>query len=324
MLSIFLGPDSYTKHKIIQEHVASLGLPLEVLVMPDELPMDQLTSQDLFSGKKAFLVSGAIAQLDDKKVEALTAGPHQVFFVDDKIDKRTTFGKSLTSRKDIAVKEFPLPHGRELNSWIQKRVGEMGGKIDTNAVEAFAIRLGRDSGSEVKFGGKVVSVEEIFTLWETEKEIEKLISFAAGEPITEQMVIDLVEERGEARVLDIVDAIAQKQKQRAMELLEKFLQNETGSDEKGKIIQLNALLSEQFRNVAMIQDFTETRVPDDAILSQTSWKSGRLFVIRKIAARFEHKKIMDVLAKLSALDEELKTGSTPPRVLLDLIMVQLL
>jgi len=324
MLSIFLGPDSYTKHRVIQEKVDALRLPLEVLIMPEELPMDQLTSQDLFSGKKAFLVSGAIARLDEKKVEALTLGPHQVFFMDEKIDKRTTFGKSLTLRKDISIQEFPLPHGRQLNEWIQKRVKELGGSMDTKAIEALSVRLGRDSGSETKFGGKVVSVEEIFSLWEAEHEIEKLVSYAAEEGITEEMVMHLVEERGEARVLDIVDAIAQKQKQHAMELLEQFLQNETGSDEKGKIIQLNALLSEQFRNVAMIQDFVKNNVPDDAILSQTSWKSGRLFVIRKIAARFENKKIMDVLAKLSALDEELKTGSTPPRVLLDLIMVQLL
>ncbi|MCL5009174.1 MAG: hypothetical protein M1400_02420, partial [Patescibacteria group bacterium] len=59
-------------------------------------------------------------------------------------------------------------------------------------------------------------------------------------------------------------------------------------------------------------------------LEITGWKPGRLFVVKKIASRFAAPKVWQTLFKLEALDTELKTSSTPPRVLLDLILSQLL
>jgi DNA polymerase III delta subunit len=101
------------------------------------------------------------------------------------------------------------------------------------------------------------------------------------------------------------------------------LQNFTGADEKTAIIQLNALLSEQFRSIAVAQNFLEEGTSDEQALAQTSWKPGRLFIMKKTAGRFAQKKVLDFLKKLEHLDEELKTSSTPPRVLLDLIVAQL-
>ena len=96
-----------------------------------------------------------------------------------------------------------------------------------------------------------------------------------------------------------------------------------GADEKGAIIQLNGLISEQFRNVAMAQDFLSQKKGENQILEITGWKSGRLFVMKKIASKFPAKKVLEFLSKLAALDEELKTSQTPPKVLLDLIVAQL-
>ena len=59
------------------------------------------------------------------------------------------------------------------------------------------------------------------------------------------------------------------------------------------------------------------------MLEILGWKSGRLFIMSKVAARFSATSVLGLLAKLKALDEELKTGSVPPRVLLDLIITQL-
>jgi DNA polymerase III delta subunit len=124
-------------------------------------------------------------------------------------------------------------------------------------------------------------------------------------------------------VLTKLHALAEKDK-RALELISKFLQEQTASDEKGSIIQLNALLSEQFRNVYMAQEFLAGKTSEADILDKTGWKSGRLFIMKKIAARFKPQTISETLSKLAALDEELKTSQTPPRVLLDLILAQLL
>ena len=47
------------------------------------------------------------------------------------------------------------------------------------------------------------------------------------------------------------------------------------------------------------------------MLEILGWKSGRLFIMSKVAARFSATSVLGLLAKLKALDEELKTGSVP-------------
>jgi len=84
------------------------------------------------------------------------------------------------------------------------------------------------------------------------------------------------------------------------------------------------VLSEQFRSILLVLAAQAERVPDQKLLADTGWKSGRLFVVRKNAARFSPRSIMELLQKLSFLDTELKSTSTPPRVLLDLILAPLL
>ena len=64
-------------------------------------------------------------------------------------------------------------------------------------------------------------------------------------------------------------------------------------------------------------------MPDDIILEKTEWKSGRLFVMKKLSAPFQEKALVSLLTKLEALDVELKSSSVPPKVLVDLIVSQI-
>jgi hypothetical protein len=45
--------------------------------------------------------------------------------------------------------------------------------------------------------------------------------------------------------------------------------------------------------------------------------------MKKLALNFDPKKVLEVLSKLESLDLELKTSTTPPRVILDLIIAGL-
>jgi len=291
----------------------------------DQTPLaGQFLETDLFSMPRVFVLQNIIPELSADEIAKLIASPNHIVPSVKFLDKRKKENKELAANKKITVKDFALPHGKELNSWIAKRVEFYGGKMNKDAVELLAVRLGRDRGRETKIGGKIISLEEVFNLWQADGEIKKLLAFAAGKEIGQREVLDLVSENGEVDVFDLTNAIADNQKQKAFELLKGFLKEQNASDEKGAIIQLNALLSEQFRNVAMVQDFIASKKSEDEILEATGWKSGRLFVVKKIAARFPSKKIVEFLNKLEALDEELKTSSTPPRVLLDLIVSQLL
>ena len=325
MLYLLLGPDDFSK----KEHIYSLAqkeaLRLEFFVDPASPPdLRQLASQDLFNKPKIFVLANLLGNIDiTANAENLAKAANHIFLIEQKLDKRSTENKKLLANKSITVKEFTLPHGQDLDKWIVSRAKELGGQISKEAAGELARRLGRDEAKETKVAGKVVAVEEIYNLSQADNEIKKLLAFANGREIGMDDVVNLVFENFETDVFEITNAIADGKKTEALTLIKNFLSFETGSEEKSGIIQLNALLSEQFRNVAMVQSFAADRVNESSILEKTGWKSGRLFIMKKIAGKFAPSKVLDFLNKLEALDEELKTSQTPPKVLLDLILVQL-
>ncbi len=324
MIILLLGSDDFSKKNFIDVLVAEKKALLSVFSDASELPeVTSLLESDLFSKSKVFVLQNFMPEFGAEAVEKCIATPNQIVISLKSLDKRKKENKEILANKKIQVQEFVLPHGKELDGWILQRVEFYGGKISKDAVNELAIRLGRDNGKETKVAGKVIAVEEVFNLWQADSEIQKLLSFSAGDEINRQAVLDLVPENGEVDVFDLTNAIADNKKQEAMQLLGKFLAAQTGSDEKSGVIQLNALLSEQFRNVAMVQDFMSRKTGESEILEKTGWKSGRLFVMNKIASKFPSRKIIELLNKLESLDEELKSSSTPPRVLLDLILSQL-
>ena len=279
--------------------------------------------QDLFSGKKIFVLENLLASLDLKEgmLEKLVRSENRIILLEEKADKRSSLVKSLLADKNVEQKIFDLPHGKQLDAYIVKRAAELGGRISPAAADLLARKL---ETQETKAGGKVVAVREIFNLWQAENEIGKLLAYCVNREVGPEDVSRLVSDGGEVDVLQITNAIGEKNKQLAMRLIGEFLSGQGAADEKAAVIQLNALLAEQFRNVAAIQSMLSDGWPESRMLEATGWKSGRLFVIKKISGRFAAKKITDFLGKLEHLDQELKSSSTPPKVLLDLIVSQLL
>lgn len=326
MISLFLGPDDFSKRERIKSLAEKDRQEADFFYGAEQVPdLAQLTEQNLFSASRIFVIKQGIGQydLDDRTVGQLAASKNHIIFFEEKLDKRSAQNKKLIGNKKVSLVNFVLPHGKEVNQWIERRVKDRDGKISAQAVEYLAKKIGRDEAKETKFGGKVVEVKEVYDLWQLDSEINKLLSFAQGREIEEEDVENLVATVQEGDILEIIDAIGEGKKDQTIKLLAKFLASELASDEKAKIIQFNALLADQFRSICIVQDLSAQRMPESQILEKTSWKSGRLFVMKKIAAKLQPAKVLGTLKKLEALDEELKSSSTPPKVILDLIIAQM-
>lgn len=322
MLYILLGPDDYSKKSFISALVKDKGADLAVYHQGDEMPdASRLTETDLFSKAKVFVFDGLMPEVGES-ADKLTESLNHIIISIDKLDKRKKENKDLLSRKDTTVKEFNLPHGLELNKWIEQRVKEQGGKISKSAIEELAIRLGRDNAKEIKAAGKIISTEEVYSLWQANSEIKKLMAYAQGRQIEIEDVQAIASENLEVDAFEIINAIGEGKKQLALDLMRSFLEHGSASDEKAGILQLNALLSDQMRSLAIAQDFIKCKVSDTQIIKRTAWKSGRLYIMKKISAHLSSSKVLETMKKLEALDEELKTSQTPPRVLLDMILAQ--
>lgn len=326
MLTLLLGSDDFSKTQYLKVKAQEKQAETQSFGKDDDLPnLDSLLEQNLFSKAKFFILKECFEKLKatETDLEKLVATTNHIFIFQEKLDKRISLNKKLLAHKSVEAKEFNLPHGGQFNKWIENRVKELGGKIPKTVIELLAQKLGRDDFTEIKEGGKVVAIKEAINLWQTDMEIKKLISLAKVGEITTNDVNELVHLETEIDAFKITNAIADGKKTEAVDLIQKFLAYETGGDQKAGIIQLNALLAEQFRNVLICQDFLSRKISDQEIAKKTAWKSGRLYILKKIANRFQLQKVLALLNKLGALDEELKTSNVPPRVLLELILAQL-
>jgi DNA polymerase III delta subunit len=323
MLYIFLGPDDYTKKQEIKTLVKNKGADLVVYEKSEDLPqVATLLETDLFSKPKVFVLESFMPDIH-QILDQLLQSQNFIIISINALDKRKTENKALLANPKIITKQFNLPHKQELNQWIAERVKALGGSISNSAVEELAVRLGRDNFKETKYGGKIVEITEVYNLWQVNNEIEKLIAYAGSKTITEVDVQLLIEANLEIDAFEITNAIGEGNKSLTLALMAKFIGGENETEEKSGIIHLNALLAEQMRNLLLIQNCIENQYSDTQILDLTGWKSGRIFILKKLAQKIKPAKILGILPKFEALDEELKTSQTPPRVLWDLIVAQI-
>lgn len=325
MLTLLLGPDSFSKKEFISSLASKEKAEVEFFINKDSAPrLDSLREQDLFAGKKIFVLQGLFGEYDweEQVISGLAGSANYIVLEEDKLDKRGVAAKKILASKQVNIVEFILPHGRELDDWIVKRFAFYGVSVPSRIAVLLAEKLGRENAVETKFGGKIVDVKEVYDLWQVDSEIKKLIAYSGGTPIAEQDVHNLVFGNTDVDIFQIINAIADNNRVQVLTSVSNFLGPD--GDDKTRIIQLNALLGEQFRNIVIIQDLVDRGTGDNQIIEKTGWKSGRLFILKKAASRFSAVKAKDFLNKLDHFDNELKSSSTPPRVLLDLILAQLL
>lgn len=329
MLYLLLGQDEFSKRQYIEKaRIALAGSEIQFFDADDEtVAWSVFLSQDLFAKPKMFILNGCMKALEKQGNElplpALLKSSNHIFILENKLDKRSALAKRLLSESQVKTVQFDLPHQSEFDKWILSRVEELHGNISQQAARLLAQKLGRDDFEEIRNQGRVVEVKEVFSLWQTDAEIRKLIALAAGREISSDDVEALVSAEIEVDGIEIANALADNQRRQTLELVDRFLKNMAGTDQKTGVIQLCALLAEQFRNLAALRDFLSRRMSEAKILEITGWKPGRLFVLKRVASHFSADKIWQTLNKLEALDEVLKTSSTPPRVVLDLILAQL-
>ena len=212
--------------------------------------ISDLAGADLFAKTKIY-VKNMIGLFNSKANIASLAVSKPDYFLEEKLDKRSADNKKLLANKAVQIKEFVLPHGREVDAWLIARAQALGTKLSARTADVLAVALGRDNAKEIKAGGKVVAVQEVYNLWQAENELQKLACHAAGAEITEADVASLVNLNEEVDAFELTNAIADGNKQKALFLMDRFLRQQSGGEEKGAVIQLNALLAEQFRSVAI-------------------------------------------------------------------------
>ena len=312
MITLLLGTDELAKKQYILDTVTAQAAELQIFTEVGGLNLLQLFEPQLFGAPKVVMLDHVYKQLDTAQIldQIGNNKTAHLFLAEDSIDKRVSANKEFLKDARVKVIEFNAPVGLgDSVVWIRQFAKNHQIKLDSAVATKLANTI-------------LLDQEASLPVLRAQNELLKLKSYAGGAEVTTEMVESLVENVFSIDVYALTNAIAAKNKQLAMQLLNDYFKTESG-DEKSNAIKVTALLAEQFRSFLIALDAQSRRMSEPEILALTGWSSKRLFMVNKTARNFTIPKLSQALLKLENLDREMKTGAMPPHVVLDLIIADL-
>jgi DNA polymerase III subunit delta len=266
MLIFLYGQDTYRMQKKLNEIIESYkkahksGLSLKYFT-EENFSLDAIANDaqmvSMFGEKKLIIfknllsISGNEGLLDFLKKAKTSEDINIVACEENKIKATDPSLKFL--KKNAKIQEFVPLEGEKLKNWVKKEFSAYKVEVGPGIVEKLVNFVGND-------------------LWQMSNEIKKLVSYKSSGKIEEKDVDLLVKPKIESDIFKTIDAIAQKNKRRALMLLKAHL-------EKGdNPLYLFSMINYQFRNLLVVKDLIERNRPYYTI-SKTS--NLHPFVVRK-------------------------------------------
>jgi len=216
--------------------------------------------------------------------------------VDGKIDVRNPLLRELSPLAEVRV--FPLLGGKDLKAWIRRRVANEGGDIAPDAVNLLADFVGGN-------------------LWAMGNEINKLVLYAQGRPISEHDVEQLATYAREANIFALVDAVLEGRIKAARRALYQLHQD---GDSPTHVL---AMITRQFRLIALANDLglgLSRRELQDRLGLTSSYALDKTLSQARLYD-FEH--VRQAYDKLLEADLAIKTGKYGDQLALELLVSDL-
>lgn len=308
MLILLYGLDTYRSRLKLREIVdeykkaGKLGLNLKHFFGKDLKFIDlrdELRQTSIFKEKKLIILTDASSNTDFKK-EFIKQGRVFadseniiIFYESNKLKKNDALLTFLS--KNGKVQEFNILSGIKLKDWTKRQLHRLAAKIDDKALDKLTLYVGSD-------------------LWQMANEVNKLANYKNGQEIRPEDVELLVRAKVESNIFETIDAIASKDKKRAIQLLKEHLQ------EGDAPFYLFSMINFQFRNMLIVKDLLEKG------LSPFSATGLHPFVIKKssnLCRRFELLELKKIYLRLSEIDFDIKIGKIEPETAIDLLVSEI-
>lgn len=216
-------------------------------------------------------------------------------------DVKTKISKFETLKKQAdECYEFPALKPEDVTKFILEEAKEIKAKITPLSASFLSGLIGSD-------------------LWRAHNELEKLASFANGEPITSEMISRLVSTDADSNIFPLIDAIAGKNKAQAISLLENELASEAHP------LAILSMITRQFRIIIQIKDLLaqEGQISSDVIAQKLDLHP---FVAKKSlpqASQFEMNYLKKIYRYLLSLDKAFKNSMGDPKLLLETLIAKI-
>jgi len=289
------------KEKFLEKDKQGLNLA----VFKDEIIFSQIREvigQMPFLGKSRLVIleNASAASKDERekivKFLAKQKVPDYTIFVfweNGVPDRRGVFFKTL--KKVSKVEEFtPLPPFA-IQKWISQKVLESGGKIESQAQNELASRLGNDL--------------HILT-----NSLDQLLAYKGKQEINLGDLDHFAPAKLEADIFKFVDALSRKERKLAL----KFIEDQIALG--AESLYLLAMITYAFRNLVIVKDLAERGMRNNQIIAVSRLHP---FVVEKTLSRascFSMGELKKIYLKLMDLDIKIKTGSITPNFGLEMLI----
>jgi DNA polymerase-3 subunit delta len=311
MIYFLYGPDTYRLREKAREIVAKFGDGFEVeKILATDLELGEITSRfganTLFGGKKFLVVEGVLGKSFKYKDEFLKFlqklnFPKEEFliFVDEEADKRISLFKYLGKNADETY-EFENLRGSEMEAWITKKANDLEIKIGRGNIQKFASFILDDT-------------------WLAAQELKKLKAYVGNREATATDIDELVVGKSADKIFDLTDAIAEKNKKIAIELIKKQIANNDGE------IRLLNMIVRQFRIMIQVKSLIEA---DSSLDKYTIGRNLGIhpYSVQKtipLVKKYSFDELKKIYGKLLEIDVKMKSSNTSKAALLDKFILEL-
>lgn len=216
-----------------------------------------------------------------------------VLYEDSEVDQRLKLFKTLV--KNCKYQEFSALDAKQLKVWAAKELQKYRCAINADALDALVNCTGQD-------------------LWRLSNEVKKLADYKKGELVKKADVELLVRPGIENDIFKTIDALAQKNKKQALDLMHKHI------DSGEAPLYLLSMIAWQFRNLLVVKELAEKGLMYASIVK----KSGlHPFVVKKnyyICNQFSFQELKNIYRVIFKIDTDIKTGKIEAETALDLFV----
>jgi len=312
MIYFIYGEDSYRSKRKLEEivagykkvHKSGLNLIYINAEQTDFKDFDSsLRTNSMFDEKKLIVLKNSFGNAkfcEDllENIKELNETKNIVVIYESEMpDQRTKFFKAL--QKFVKCQEFKFLQPALLKKWVINEFDSNEAKISLDALNLLINFVGND-------------------LWQMSAEIKKLSCYKQGSGLIKKEDVQLlVKPNIESDIFKTIDALASKDKKKALALVREHLENGDHP------LYLLSMITYQFRNLLIIKELQELKTSYALIVK----KSGlHPFVVQKtsyLCNRFSMPQLKKIYQKIFQVDSSIKTGKVEPETALNLLIAEI-
>lgn len=213
----------------------------------------------------------------------------------DEVKRDSALAKAVAKAGEVLSYDLPT-RGRgskaDLPKWVEQQFRDRGIQIDHEAARALVELVGENAQ-------------------ELETEVDKLTTWAAGEPIGEREVAELVPARAETPPFDLTDSWGRRDVAGALAASERLVER-SGDAARDVLLRTAGLLTNHVGRVRECQELDSQGVPPGAAAERL--KRNRFYVqkLYEQARNYSPEELGNAIVRLADLDLALKGGSKLP------------